>query len=391
MNRGITILFVLLFSVSSLIAQEDMVFKHRLTEIWNHDSGEWQEYHQELRDHFSNGSLRQTISQLWDADEQMWLNVAECVNVVNADSTEKQVTCRSWQDDEWFVDRLQTQFYNNEKKKVATEEKQWNEDEQDYLNFRRDEYGYNADGLYDFYLWNNWNHDTQSWDPHYQTNRSYNGELLNAMVSQEMVDGEWQNKWNKTYFHNADSNITQIMVKNWKEGIGEWTENSEWNYSYEDGLMNEYSRKEMRNNEWVPGNKYEYTHNDDEYLLEKVEYIFKDGEHTPSLRHTYTYESLTGTTSIEELTTADLSNYPNPFIESTTIRFELANSGKAILSLFDLSGKLIKTIAEGDYNPGAHEVQLNRDGMTSGIYIYSLVLDGQLIGKRKMIVSGDAN
>lgn len=49
-------------------------------------------------------------------------------------------------------------------------------------------------------------------------------------------------------------------------------------------------------------------------------------------------------------------NVPNPFNPSTTLRFELPDAGRARVVVFDLAGKLVRTLADGPYAAGRHEV-----------------------------------
>ena len=50
-----------------------------------------------------------------------------------------------------------------------------------------------------------------------------------------------------------------------------------------------------------------------------------------------------------------LPNVPNPFNPQTKIRFELANSGQARVSIYDVSGRLVRTLATGSLAAGSHQ------------------------------------
>jgi len=64
-------------------------------------------------------------------------------------------------------------------------------------------------------------------------------------------------------------------------------------------------------------------------------------------------------------------NYPNPFNPSTTIRFDLAEQSLVALDLFDISGRHVATLAEGPYEAGKYEQQLDagRYELASGMYL----------------------
>jgi len=76
--------------------------------------------------------------------------------------------------------------------------------------------------------------------------------------------------------------------------------------------------------------------------------------------------------------TFDLSqNYPNPFNPSTTIHFDLSKASRVQLNIYDLTGRLVKTLLDEVRPAGSHQVIWNgtdRDGnvVATGVYFYSL-------------------
>lgn len=77
-------------------------------------------------------------------------------------------------------------------------------------------------------------------------------------------------------------------------------------------------------------------------------------------------------------------NAPNPFNPSTSIEFELPASGSIALRVFDLRGRLIRVLAEGDYAAGVHRVSWNGldamgQSVASGTYFYELRTSERLL------------
>jgi hypothetical protein len=75
-----------------------------------------------------------------------------------------------------------------------------------------------------------------------------------------------------------------------------------------------------------------------------------------------------------------LVNYPNPFVSSTILRFELPHGGRFSLRVYDVTGRLVRRVAEGTRGPGAHE--LAWDGkddagnrVAAGLYVTRLETD----------------
>ncbi len=83
-------------------------------------------------------------------------------------------------------------------------------------------------------------------------------------------------------------------------------------------------------------------------------------------------------------------NIPNPFNPSTRIRFTLKEQVNITLNVFNVSGALVSTLANGKYPPGNHEVSWNGTGnrgarVSSGIYFYRLTA-GEYTETKKMVL-----
>jgi len=84
-------------------------------------------------------------------------------------------------------------------------------------------------------------------------------------------------------------------------------------------------------------------------------------------------------------------NYPNPFSSATTISFDLPTASQVELSIFDLSGRKVVTLVDGQIEAGTHKVEwsgVNSDGdnLTSGLYICRLSA-GNFNSAMKMILT----
>lgn len=83
-------------------------------------------------------------------------------------------------------------------------------------------------------------------------------------------------------------------------------------------------------------------------------------------------------------------NYPNPFNAGTTIAFELERSSEVELKLFNLSGQLVRVLANGSYGAGHHRINWDGKGehgrsLSSGIYIYQ-INSGNFKKSKKLIL-----
>ena len=76
-------------------------------------------------------------------------------------------------------------------------------------------------------------------------------------------------------------------------------------------------------------------------------------------------------------------NTPNPVIDVTSIRFELAAAGTATLNIQDAAGRLVKTV-EVDAVAGLNRVEVQNIG-AAGVYAYTLT-SGNFTATKQMIV-----
>jgi len=65
-------------------------------------------------------------------------------------------------------------------------------------------------------------------------------------------------------------------------------------------------------------------------------------------------------------------NYPNPFNPTTTISFALPTRSYVSLKIFDMLGREVSTIVQGELQAGAYTRRWNAAGMASGVYFYRL-------------------
>ncbi len=77
--------------------------------------------------------------------------------------------------------------------------------------------------------------------------------------------------------------------------------------------------------------------------------------------------------------------YPNPANSKTTIGFRVNSTSYVKLSLLDNGGRVVKTIFEGDKEPGEHYLSLDVSDLAPGTYLYHLKCD-LLKETKKLIV-----
>jgi len=86
-------------------------------------------------------------------------------------------------------------------------------------------------------------------------------------------------------------------------------------------------------------------------------------------------------------------NYPNPFNPVTKIRFHIpllrgvsAEGRRGVsLTVYDITGKSIANIIDGELLPGSYEADFNASNLPSGVYFYRLT-EGEFSESKKMIL-----
>ena len=81
-----------------------------------------------------------------------------------------------------------------------------------------------------------------------------------------------------------------------------------------------------------------------------------------------------------------LQNYPNPFNPVTSIEFELQKTSNVQILVRDVLGRLVSDQEFGSLGSGRHIYQFDASNLSSGLYFYSLSVNGQLLDTKKMIL-----
>ena len=65
-------------------------------------------------------------------------------------------------------------------------------------------------------------------------------------------------------------------------------------------------------------------------------------------------------------------NYPNPFNPTTTLEFDVANSGLVTFTVYNINGQIIESILPEFYVPGNYQIKWEARDVPSGIYIIQM-------------------
>jgi len=81
-----------------------------------------------------------------------------------------------------------------------------------------------------------------------------------------------------------------------------------------------------------------------------------------------------------------LSCYPNPFNPTTNIRFKLTANSHVSLKIYDILGRVIITLLDGQRAPGVHTVAWDGSRFASGMYLVRLEFPGKVLTQKLLLM-----
>ena len=79
-------------------------------------------------------------------------------------------------------------------------------------------------------------------------------------------------------------------------------------------------------------------------------------------------------------------NMPNPFNPETLIKFDVAEEGRVVLKLFDITGREVRRLHDKFLVPGNYTYFLNGSNLASGVYFYRMEAPGFVATKKLLLV-----
>ena len=73
---------------------------------------------------------------------------------------------------------------------------------------------------------------------------------------------------------------------------------------------------------------------------------------------------------------SSLRVFPNPTQSETTIEYDVLKKGRVKINVYDLTGRLLKSVIDEDKNIKTYQVKLNSENFSSGMYLIDYQLDG---------------
>jgi photosystem II stability/assembly factor-like uncharacterized protein len=124
-------------------------------------------------------------------------------------------------------------------------------------------------------------------------------------------------------------------------------------------------------------------------FFDKANLLFQHGSGVDKLQITYTVTPVTGNSQISSEIPKSYSlsqNYPNPFNPTTQIKYDVARASYVTIKIHDVLGNEVAMVVSGNLSAGKYAADFNASNLATGIYFYSLIVDGQKVDTKKMML-----
>ena len=81
-----------------------------------------------------------------------------------------------------------------------------------------------------------------------------------------------------------------------------------------------------------------------------------------------------------------LTNFPNPFNPTTTIRYSTLRSDIINITVFDELGQPVRVLVNERRTPGVYDVLFDANGLASGFYICRLTAGKNMLASKLLLI-----
>jgi len=198
-------------------------------------------------------------------------------------------------------------------------------------------------------------------------------------------------------------NFTTIAPENEVEGIATEVEFI-WNQTYDPDPLDEIHYQLVYATDWEDSSTYVFSEliqdtsitleleDNAQYYwmviaLDTDDFIVGSNDNTPNTM-------VVGTLSIDGADIPEVfalhQNYPNPFNPTTTLRYDLPEDANVNITIYDMMGRVVKTMVNSQQNAGFKSVRWNATNdagspVSAGLYLYTIQA-GEFRQTKKMVL-----
>jgi type IX secretion system substrate protein len=124
-----------------------------------------------------------------------------------------------------------------------------------------------------------------------------------------------------------------------------------------------------------------------------AKYSFLDGNVMATDMYTYTVEAIDiigvaiPSISVDVVTElVETAAYPNPFNPSFVVPFEIFDTKDVDIKLYDMTGRVVRDIANGNYGAGAYSYYVDCNDLSSGVYFLRTIINDYTSTQKMLLV-----
>lgn len=212
----------------------------------------------------------------------------------------------------------------------------------------------------------------------------YNGSNYLTMKFSPSGNNEWTSVYNGTGNGNDKANSIGIAYSNGQRyvivtGESMGSDNMDYatvQYNYSSGAENKVSRYSMNSGSQDAAQDIAISEDGNIYITGYSDLLNDAGISSYATTVMYAIERPGEITNNSPSKFSLHQNYPNPFNPTTTIKFDIASASYVKLEVFDILGRSIQILVDGNLTAGTYNVQFSSSTLASGVYFYKLSSQG---------------
>ena len=317
-----------------------------------------------------------TLSQNWEGGT--WVNVRRATQDYGAAWPDWSYTMTSeldevWLDAEWVADYRVT-CTNQSVPRIHQETSEqcvngtWSKASRvtSFLDDQRRE------TAREYEIWN-----TSEWTYYWRLTWSYApGGAIGCTSTFHAENGSWIEDDRTTSSYDGDGHLTGVLLQ--RNGAGQLANVDRYSYTYDIyGRSLEGSHDIAVSGAWFPW--------DGDFAFEAANNFQLHGYHFSMMyAQDHPASAVQNEGGIEQFSLSQ--NYPNPFNPKTVVSFQLPVASHVVLTVYDLLGREVAVLVNGQNAPGSYEATFDGSGLASGVYIYRLQAGNFVVSKRLILL-----
>jgi len=210
-----------------------------------------------------------------------------------------------------------------------------------------------------------------NWENEWQIDVIWTRDNISQTLEQWWDEDAWVNDCRDSYTYNGDGNCLTDIYEMYDGSV--WYNDYKDTYTYNGTQITNVLCEYWNGSEWYTDSQSILTYNGSE-LVEELNQDWSGSEWVNDSRWLFSSNAVNG----EDIAPALLlSAWPNPFNPNVTVSYELGAPGNVELNVYDVRGRLVRTLHSGAMPAGEHIAAWNGVDnagapVASGVYLLRL-------------------